>query len=152
MSDEAPHIKDGPAPLRYLINRALYEFGEFSPDTIEADVAIMLIDFANEIVEDILSHPYATKADSQLDYYESLDDAREIHDQIMRTGLLARFLRQQGSERFGMEMSRYYRTMNQIMWRRLNGNTPIRMRQVGDGTNPSYAQTNKTNPINGLKG
>lgn len=149
--DEAPHIKDGPAPLRHLIDRALYEFGEFSPDTIEADVAIMLIDFANEVVEDILSHPYATESDSQLEHYESLDDARDIHDQIMRVGLLARFLRQQGSERYGVEMSRYYRTMNQIMWRRLNGNTPIRMRQVGDGTSPSYLQTNETNPINGLK-
>lgn len=149
---ENPQIVDGYTPLRKLIQDALREYGEFSVETIEADVSLMVLNFANQIVREVWTHPYATAEDAQIKPYTSLDDVRPIDDMVMISGLLARVLKQQRNYQSAqVEFQNYYRTLNQMMWFKLNGNTAIRMRQVDDGTHPRSSEYNKTSPINGLK-
>ena len=150
MEDQNPHIRDTYSPLDTLMIQAFRRYGEFSAETIEGDAAMMVIEFGNEIVDDIHMHPYASAADKLIPYYESVTDSREIHDTIVRAGLLARFAMQQMSEQTNLYMGDYYKKMNGLMWRRLNDNTAIRLRQVDDGTNSDYLVTNKTKVVNGL--
>ena len=88
-------------------------------------------------------HPYApTKNDTDsagtnivvpvtFDYYEGLDDVREIDDVIIVQGILYHYAMQQGSEKLQFYMPMYHRTLNQQLWRRLNGYT-IRYKEKED--------------------
>ena len=110
-SNANPHIKSGYSPLRTLCMSALRRYGEFSPGTVDGDVLLMFIEFANMVIDDIRMHPYApTKNDTDsagtnivvpvtFDYYEGLDDVREIDDVIIVQGILYHYAMQQGSEK-----------------------------------------------------
>jgi hypothetical protein len=148
--DQNPHIRDEFSPLDALMRAALRRYGEFSTETIDGDVALMVIEMANEIIDDIRQHPYASAEDIALPYYTSLQDARPVNDTIIRSGLLARVADQQQSETTGTRYAQYYRHMNSLMWRKLNGNTAIHLRQVGDGTHPKNSLGRATSTINGL--
>jgi hypothetical protein len=114
----APNVKDGPVPLETLIMSAIRRFGDYHPDTIDGDTVLMMIEFANEILEEIRNHPYWDA--TVLDDYISSTDAREVPDRIMIAGLQAKYAEQQASEKMQVLMGNYYRTMNQTLWRRLN--------------------------------
>lgn len=115
--------------------QALRRYGEFSPGTVDGDVLLMFIDFANMVIDDVRMHPYApTKAATNqsgntitvpvsFDYYVSLSDTRDIDDIIIVQGLLYHYAMQQGSDKLQMYMPMYHRTLNQQLWRRLNGYT-----------------------------
>jgi hypothetical protein len=134
-SNSNPHIKDGRSPLQTLCMQALRRYGEFSPGTVDGDVLLMFIDFANMVIDDIRMHPYAptssttnangttTTVPVTFNYYESLSDTRDIDDIIIVQGLLYHYAMQQGSEKLQMYMPMYHRTLNQQLWRRLNGYT-----------------------------
>tara|TARA_R100001443_G_scaffold2698_3_gene8847 strand:+ start:14345 stop:14983 length:639 start_codon:yes stop_codon:yes gene_type:complete len=142
-SNANPHIKSGFSPLRTLCMSALRRYGEFSPGTVDGDVLLMFIEFANMVIDDIRMHPYApTKNDTDsagtnivvpvtFDYYEGLDDVREIDDVIIVQGILYHYAMQQGSEKLQFYMPMYHRTLNQQLWRRLNGYT-IRYKEKED--------------------
>ena len=163
-SNTNPHIRTRYSPLRTLAMQALRRFGDFSPSTVDGDVLLMFIEFANIIIDDIRQHPYSprtsivttvngqkitTTSANDVDYYTSADEVREIDDQIIVAGLLAQYALQQGSEKIQIYQPNYHRTMNQQLWNALNGNTQIRLRVVDDGTNPSNVNKLKTNVING---
>ena len=134
-SNSNPQIKDGRTPLQTLCMQALRRYGEFSPGTVDGDVLLMFIDFANMVIDDIRMHPYApTKATTNqsgntitvpvsFDYYESLSDTRDVDDIIIVQGLLYHYAMQQGSDKLQLYMPMYHRTLNQQLWRRLNGYT-----------------------------
>jgi hypothetical protein len=145
-SDSNPHIRSGYSPLETLIFQALRRYGEMSPATIDGDTSLMFLEFANMVIDEVRSHPYHDG--TQLNYYLSLQDVREVPDPIMIAGILYHYASQQGSSKIQLFMPGYFRTMNQMMWLKINGNTPIQLRVVDGGTNPRN-QTGDTDPLNG---
>lgn len=146
-SDTNPHIRSGYSPLQTLIMQVLRRYGEFSPDTVDGDTALMFLEFANMVLDEVRMHPYHDN--SELPYYLALSDAREVPDPVVVAGILYHYAMQQGSQKVQFYMPNYFRTMNQLLWQKLNGNTPIRMRVMEGGTNPRN-ETGTTNPINGM--
>lgn len=125
-SDSNPHIKDTYSPLEVLAFSALRRYGDFSPGSVDGDVMLMFVGFANEIIDEIRQHPYWDG--STLDYYKHQQDTRPIPDNIIVTGLMAKYAEQQFSEKYQIYAPKYARTMNQLLWTRLNGNTKISLR------------------------
>lgn len=163
-SQTNPQITNGKTPLRTLSMQALRRFGDFNATTVDGDVLLMFIEFANMIIDDIRMHPYAprttystTSGDNTttstsidpLSYYKSVDESREIDDQIVVAGLLAHYSLQQGSDKIKIYMPNYQKTLNQQLWRALNGNTKIRMRVVDNGSNPRNVNRATTSSLNG---
>jgi len=127
--------------------QALRRFGEFSPGTVDGDVLLMFIEFANMIIDDVRMHPYHDGTD--IDYYTSVDEARAIDDQIIIAGLLYHYSLQQGSDKLQIYMPLYQRALNQQLWRKYNGNTRIQMRVVDNGTNKRNVNGGVTSAKNG---
>lgn len=142
-----PHIKDGYAPLNELIKRAVRRFGDFGSAAIDGDVEMMFIEFANMVIDDYTEHPYFDGRDG-VTYYKSSTEVKPVEDQIMLAGLLAHYSFQQMSEKTPGYQTLYYRTMNQIMWQQLNGNTALNMRPTDGGSNKEHSSI--TNVTNGL--
>lgn len=146
-SNSNPHISDDYSPLETLIQQALRRYGEFNPGSIDGDVSMMFIEFANMVVDEVRNHPYHDG--STINYYTSLQDVRAIPDPIIISGMVFYYSGQQGSAKMQLAAPMYFRQMNQALWRKLNGNTKIRMRIVDGGTHPSYPEA-ATDPNNGL--
>jgi hypothetical protein len=141
-----PHIADEYSPLETLIQTAITQFGDFTPSPADGHLANMLINFANQIVETVRQHPYHNG--NQIDYYQSIQDRREIPDPIMIAGILGMYSVQQNSIKAQMLMPMYYSTLNSVLWSRFNGNTKIQMRVMDGGTNNrniNHATTNEKN-------
>jgi hypothetical protein len=115
-----PHISESFSPLETLIMSALRRYGTVSAATISADVALMMLEFANNVVEDIRSHPYWDG--TPIEYYISLTDRRNIPDEIVVAGMLSYFCLQQQSSKAQIFGPTYYRRTNQILYNRLYGN------------------------------
>lgn len=140
--DTSPQIKDKYSPLNTLAMQALRRYGEFHPSTMDADVVMMFIEFANLTIDDVIMHPYASTEDAKLDYYTSQTDSRPVDDRIIVAGLLHLYAAQQASNKYGLYLKSYYQILNSAMWQRLNGNTKIKI--IAPDT--KY----KVNPVNGL--
>jgi hypothetical protein len=98
------------------------------------------------VIEDYRSHPYYDGR--KIEYYKSANEARPIPDQIMLLGLLAHYSFQQMSEKTPGYQAMYFKTMNQIMWHDLNGNTALQMRPMDGGSRKS--ESSRTEVTNGL--
>ena len=57
-SNTNPHIRDKNSPLSVLIMQTLRRYGDFHPGTVDGDVMLMMMEFANTIIDDIRQHPY----------------------------------------------------------------------------------------------
>lgn len=147
-SDSNPHIAGSYAPLETLAMTALRRYGDFHPGTVDGEVMMMFIGFANDIIEELRQHPYWNG--EHLDYYQSQTDVRPIPDNIIVAGLLYYYAMQQQSSKIQAYGPAYYRTMNQTLWNRLNGGeyTQIQLRVVDDGSNPAYL-SGETSKITG---
>ncbi len=159
-SQTNPHITNGNSPLRTLSMQALRRFGDFNATTVDGDVLLMFLEFANMVIDDVRSHVYAPRTTYSsttgasttkdvIEYYRSVEEVRNVEIQIIVAGLLANYALQQGSNKAEIYMPNYFKTMNQQLWRALNGNTPIQLRIMDDGTNPSHSIGIKTSVING---
>jgi hypothetical protein len=149
-SDMNPHIRTGFSPLQTIVMQVLRRYGEFSPDSVDGDTALMFLEFANMVLDEVRMHPYHDG--SALPYYQALSDFREVPDPVLIAGILYHYSMQQGSEKVQFYMPNYFRTLNQLLWHKLNGNTAIQMRVVDDGTNPRNSEHVQTNTTNGLTG
>lgn len=159
-SDSNPHIRENNSTLQALAMQALRRYGDFHPGTIDGDVMLMFIDFANMIIDEVRAHPYApttsttingttTTAVTGIDYYVSQTDVREIKDIIIVQGLLYHYAVQQGSDKIQFYMPTYYNTLNRELWEAKNGNTKIQLTVVDDGTNKRNINGGKTSAFNG---
>jgi hypothetical protein len=99
-SNSNPHITDKNSSLQALSMQALRRFGDFHPGTVDGDVLLMFIEFANLVIDEIRMHPYHDG--SEINYYESVTDVRPIDDNIIVSGLLFHYAAQQGSEKMQM--------------------------------------------------
>ena len=143
-----PHIRDDYSPLSAIIMQVIRRDGEFHPSTIDAELAYMFLEFANEIVDDVLTHPYHTG--EAIDYYTAIDEARPIEDTILHAGLHARYATQQGKGSMQYLVPMYARKLNQRLWHKLNGNTPIQMHIPDGGTNRANVAGRTTSLTSGL--
>lgn len=148
MSDN-PHIRDNHSDLQTLTSQALTRHGEFAASTIQGDVSMMFIEFANMVLEEVRAHPLAEGTPlAEIKDYVSINEARPVPDEIIKAGLIFYYMVQQGDARAQFQQGVYTRTMNQRLWRLVNGNTKIRMRPVDGGSNKERAT--RTSAINGL--
>lgn len=110
--------------------QALRRFGEFHPSTIDADLSVLFIEIANEVVSDWNTHPYANTGSPAVERvadYVSQTDARPIPDQVVISGLLAYYCMQQGSPKGQLYMPRYNRVLNRTLWDIISGSGPIQL-------------------------
>ena len=146
-SNTNPHIRETNSPLNTLAMQALRRYGDFHPGTVDGDVMLMFVEFANMVIDEIRMHPYHDGTD--IDYYQSATDVRKIKDIIMVQGLLYHYALQQGSEKMQMYMPTYFATLNRELWQSVNGNTKIQMKVVDGGTNKANINGGTTNANNG---
>lgn len=136
-----PQLED-PSRLSALIAKAVVRIGEFSPDMIDGATALLFLDFANLVIEDVRGHPYWTGDLAQpLPYYKTIEDTRPIADNIVVAGLAFYYALQQESDRLATFQQIYTRALNTTLWNMLNGNTKIMMRAPDSAV--------QTDPING---
>lgn len=128
----SPHLTDGSnSSLSYLSGRAIAQSGEMSQSTTEGDVSLLMLDWANEIVDDIRSHPYYDNV-PVLGYYTSLEDKRPIADTLMISGLLAKYMVWLGSKKAPEKEARYFARLNQQMYYAATGGSIALELQVVD--------------------
>lgn len=146
-SNTNPHIRDKNSPLATLAMQALRRYGDFHHGTVDGDVMMMFIEFANAVIDEIRNHPYNT--DTDLDYYDSPTDVRLVSDRVMINGLLMQYAMQQLSDKASLYSPMFYKSLNQDLWFKLNGSTKIQLRVTDDGTNKRNI-SGTTSTINGL--
>lgn len=113
----SPNLVSGPSsPLEALFLRALRRFGEMAASTVEADAISLALDYGNEVIDDILGHPYFP-AGGALPYYTHPSDCRGIPDHIVVAGLLFRHAADQKSKAADRYEVAYYAKLNQLMAR-----------------------------------
>ena len=119
-----PNIRDHYSPLEDLIIKVLRRYGEFHPSSVDGEVSLMMIDFANSILLDYNTHPYRS-GETAIEHYISLQEAREIPDEIIMSGLLYYYAVKQMSQKMTPYKSMYDNNMNRITYYNKYGNTGI---------------------------
>lgn len=141
-SDSNPQLRRGHTELGKLCAEALREFGDFNPGSVNGDTGLMLLGFANNVIDEVRFHPYWSG--EPLDYYEHPTDIRNVPDNIVRTGVKFYYASQQGSSRTGQLGQEFIRNLNRELWYLANGgNTQIQMRPVDSPI--------RQNPLNGME-
>ena len=136
-----PQVSTGPeSPLSDLISNALRQWGSGNPAAVDGNTVLMLLGFANQVIQDINAHPYYRG--DPLDFFTDVRETRPVPDLILIAGILHYYALQQGNARTQIYAPNYYRTLNSSLWQRLNGNTKIQVRPVDDRAG--------TSDINGL--
>lgn len=116
-----PQLKLGQT-LEQLSGVAFARFGEGSPTTADGDAYMLTIDFANEVIDDLHSHPYWHRDWPALDYYVHPSERRPLPDGVLTAGLLYRVARQQGSKKANAYEGIYYAKLNQSLMLQRFGN------------------------------
>lgn len=135
-NDASPHIRDIHAPLSELASRALRRYGDGAAETVDGETMNLMLDLANEIIEEVRQHPYFDTTKTELDYYQHITDSRPISDLIIIHGLLYRYAVQQASDKQQLFLPLFYQLMNRILWDQKNGNKAINFTVVDGGSNP----------------
>ena len=146
-SNTNPHISTPNSPLEVMIGQALRRFGDFSPGTVNGDAALMFIEFANMTIDEVRQHPYW--GTGEVNYYTHISETRAVPDPVIVAGLLYQYSSQQASEKTPQYAQGFIRQINQSLWHRLNGNTPIQFIVKDGGSNRSYALGTTTSAYNG---
>ena len=101
------------------------------PGTVDGEVIMMFIEFANLVLEDLRAHPYWDNL--EIDYYIHPTEHRQVPDQIMIAGLLYHYSVQQQSNKVEAYGPMYFRTMNRILFNRKYGNAKIELSPMDRG-------------------
>jgi hypothetical protein len=138
-------LPGGPySEMKLVVANAMNLWGVSHAAVLDGTASHMFLLFANAVIEDINSHPY-WENNPQLDYIQSLTEACPIPDLIMVYGLLAHYAAQQrNAEGIQLYKPQYDRMLNQMLWNRLNGNTPIEVRPVDRSEGRSVVNGRKT--------
>ena len=124
------------SPLETLARQALRRYGDNAAGVVEAEALLMFIELANLVVDDFRMHPYGTSDDLLVAYYDALQDARPIPDNIMVQGLLFQYALQQADERMQLYSGQYYKTLNTEMLRRKDGMKRYKFIPTDGGSSP----------------
>lgn len=139
----APHAPGSTdtSPLRDLIRMAVRQFGDTAATNADADLHLLMIQFANRIIDEVRPHPYWTGSRA-LPYLKSLDEKTLVPDVIMIYGLTALYGAQQNSAKMGFELSDYYRVLNSKLYEAwslanlgsVNARPELKPTELSDGT------------------
>ena len=144
-----PHLSAAVnSPLETLARQALRRYGDNAAGVVEAEALLMFIELANLVVDDFRMHPYGTSHDHLVEYFQSLQDARAIPDNIMVQGLLFQYALQQADDRMQIYSGQYYKTLNTEMLRRKDGVKRYKFIPTDGGSSPD-ARTSDFNPSTG---
>lgn len=130
----APHVAAGGenAPLSELIRQGLALMGDASSKRSTGDLELLMLFFANQIVDEVRAHPYWDG--TAIPYYVSTTDKREIPDTIIVTGLSAKYATQQVSQKAAALLngpSGYYKTLNRkLLELKVGLNATFEMRPI----------------------
>ena len=120
-----PHLGEPYSSLQTLAFQALRRYGDMHPGTVDGEVIMMFVEFANLVLEDLRAHPYYDNI--EIDYYTHPTEHRNVPDQVMVAGLLYNYAVQQQSNKVEAYGPMYFRTMNRILYNRKFGNSKIQM-------------------------
>ena len=136
-STNAPHLSEPHATLETLVFQSLRRYGDMHPGTVDGEVMMMFVEFANMVIEDLRSHPYWDNV--EMDYYTHSSETRNIPDSIMVQGLLYHYSVQQQSSKVEAYGPMYFKGMNRILYNRKYGNANIQMSPMdrGEGNEPT---------------
>ena len=126
-----PHLGEPYSSLQTLVMQSLRRYGDMHPGTVDGEVIMMFIEFANLILEDLRAHPYFDNL--EIDYYTHPTEYRQVPDQIMVAGLLYHYAVQQQSNKVEAYGPMYFRTMNRILFNRKYGNAKIELSPMDRG-------------------
>lgn len=146
-TDLNPHREgDDYSELNALIDSALRRYGDFAPGEASPSLRLMFTEFANMVIDDIRMHPYWDGV--EIPYYQHGSESRPIDDHVMVAALLYRYGEQQGSGKIQIYAPAYFRALNLSLWRRINGNTKLRVRPTDGGSNKAFSrETSKTSGL-----
>jgi len=119
-----PNIRDHYSPLEDLIIKVLRRYGEFHPSSVDGEVSLMMIDFANSVLLDYNTHPYRS-GDTEIEDYIALQEARDLPDEIVISGLIYYYAVQQMSQKMQAYRQMYYDNLHRITYHNKFGNKPI---------------------------
>ena len=122
-SSVSPNVAEPYSTLDDLARKALRQYGDFHPGTVEGDVILMFMEFANNVIEDLRAHPYWSNVD--IDYYKYPDDFREVPDVVIIAGLLYYYSLQQFSDKQKVYGPSYFSRMNQVLYNSKYSNSTI---------------------------
>jgi hypothetical protein len=124
-SSNNPHLKEPYTPLEPLVLQSLRRYGDMHPGTVDGEVMMMFVEFANLIIEDLRSHPYWDNP--EIDYYTHQSEWRAIPDQIIVSGLLYHYAVQQQSNKIEAYGPMYFKMMNRLLYNRKYGSGKLEM-------------------------
>jgi hypothetical protein len=108
-----------------------------APSTVDGETSMMFMDYANAVVDDVLSHPY-WQTGVDVPYYNHITERRGIPDTILLAGLVARYALDKSSKKAQAYEMEYNKRMNQVLARTRFGASPVFEVQVIDyNTNTS---------------
>lgn len=114
---------DAYTPLESLVRSALVLAGNFSVSRVDGEVMMLMISFANRVIEDVRMHPYWQGG--RLDYYNDVTESRPVPDQIILDGITAYYMIQQGSEKAQLFLKLYQSKTTDLLYQRMYGNAPL---------------------------
>lgn len=112
----SPQIKDENSSLETLALRALRRYGEMSPSTVDAETILMFMDYANNVLDDVMEHPYWQKG-YEVPYYIHVTQSRPVPDSLLLAGLIAKYALDQTSAKSQKYEGDYYKRLNQMLAR-----------------------------------
>lgn len=130
-SSSNPHLIEPYSSLEMLSFQALRRYGDMHPGSVDGEVKLMFVEFANLVIEELRSHPYWSAPD--IDYYTHPSETRPIPDAIMVAGLLYHYAMQQQSNKIEVYAPLYFKTTNRVLFSRKYGSGPIEMSPVDRG-------------------
>lgn len=134
-SSNNPHLKEPYTPLEPLVLQSLRRYGDMHPGTVDGEVMMMFVEFANLIIEDLRSHPYWDNP--EIDYFTHQSEWRAIPDQIIVSGLLYHYAVQQQSNKIEAYGPMYFKMMNRLLYNRKYGSGKLEMSPYDKGQRPS---------------
>jgi hypothetical protein len=137
-SANQPHLSAPNSPLEPLVFQALRRYGDMHPGTVDGEVMMMFIEFANLVIEDLRGHPYWDNP--EIDYYTHNSETRPIPDNIIVSGLLYHYSVQQQSNKIEAYGPMYFKMMNRVLYQRKYGSGKIEMSPWDKGQSPSGTQ------------
>jgi hypothetical protein len=118
-----PHLSEPYSNLEALVFQALRRYGDMHPGTIDGEVMMMFVEFANLVIEDLRGHSYWDNP--EIDYYTHPSEQRPIPDSIVVSGLLYHYSVQQQSNKIEAYGPMYFKMMNRILYQRKFGSGKI---------------------------
>ena len=80
-SGNNPHLNSPYSNLEALVMQSLRRYGDMHPGTVDGEVMMMFIEFANLVIEDLRGHPYWDNP--EINYYTHPSEVMPIPDNIM---------------------------------------------------------------------